>query len=327
MSGRGRLALALALAVLLAPAAGRAQVESVGGAGFTVSDLDASLSLFRDVLGFDVREQRRLDGAGAEALLGVPGARLRVARLALGDESIELLEVRPAGRPIPADLRSDDLAFQHLAIVVADMDAAYARVREAGVRPVSTEPQTLPASIPAAAGIRAFYFRDRDGHNLELIWYPPDKGDPRWQARPPGRLFLGIDHTAIAVADTERSLAFWRDGLGLRVAGESENAGSAQEHLNGVPGARVRITGLRPAVGLGVELLDYLAPRGGRPSPADLRPDDLLFWHTTVTTRDAAGLCGRHGARAVALEAGAWGFARACLVRDPDGHFVRIAEP
>ena len=41
-------------------------------------------------------------------------------------------------------------------------------------------------------------------------------------------IFLGIDHTAIVISDTDKSLAFYRDLLGLRVAGESENYGIEQ---------------------------------------------------------------------------------------------------
>src|SRR5262249_38002049 len=153
----------------------------------------------------------------------------------------------------------------------SDIDAAYARVRAAGATPTSPEPQTIPVTNAAAAGIRAFYFRDGEGHNLELIWYPPGKGDPRWQdAR--GRLFLGIDHTAIGVADTDRSVAFYRDLLGMEVKGGSLNEGIEQERLSGVPGARVRITGLRGAGGPGVQLLEYLAPAGRRPAPASALP-------------------------------------------------------
>ena len=44
-------------------------------------------------------------------------------------------------------------------------------------------PQLLPKTIPNAAGIRAFYFRDPDGHPLEMLQFPPDKGDPKWHAR------------------------------------------------------------------------------------------------------------------------------------------------
>ena len=120
--------------------------------------------------------------------------------------------VADPGRPIPADSRSNDLWFQHVAIVVADMAKAYAALRRAGVEQVSPGPQRLPDWNPAAAGIEAFYFRDPEGHNLELIHFPPGKGEPRWQDAG-GRLFLGIDHTALAVSDTGRAVDFYRDRL------------------------------------------------------------------------------------------------------------------
>ena len=178
------------------------------------------------------------------------GARLRVVRLRLGEEYLELTEyVTSRGRPAPADSRSNDRWFQHVAIIVSDMDRAYARLREFKVQQASTAPQLLPKTIPNAAGIRAFYFRDPDGHPLEILQFPPDKGDPKWQ-RANGRLFLGIDHTAIVVRSTAASLAFYRDVLGFRVAGESVNFGTEQEHLNNVRG--------RPAS-------HHRAPRRGGP--------------------------------------------------------------
>jgi len=67
-------------------------------------------------------------------------------------------------------------------------------------------------------------------------------------------VFLGIDHTAIVVDDTNASLRFYRDTLGMQVAGESENYEVEQEHLNNVFGARLRITALRAAKGPGIEL-------------------------------------------------------------------------
>jgi catechol-2,3-dioxygenase len=77
-----------------------------------------------------------------------------------------------------------------------------------------------------AAGIQAFYFKDPDGHPLEILRFPPDKGDAKWHL-PTEKLFLGIDHTAIVVRNTEDSLKFYRDVLGLTVVGESENYGPA----------------------------------------------------------------------------------------------------
>ena len=67
------------------------------------------------------------------------------------------------------------------------------------------------------------------------------------------------------VASTPRSLGFYR-ALGLRVSDRSLNHGPAQARLDGLPGARVRVTGLRPAsaTGPGLELLGYQPP--GRPA-------------------------------------------------------------
>ena len=137
---------------------------------------------------------------------------MRVVRLRLGTESIELIEfLTPKGRPVPQDMRPNDRAFQHIAIIVSDMGKAYARLRQAGVEHASTGPQTLPEWNRNAAGISAFYFRDPDRHFLEILHFPPGKGLDRWHRA--DRLFLGIDHTAIVVDDTDRTLRFYRDGL------------------------------------------------------------------------------------------------------------------
>jgi catechol 2,3-dioxygenase-like lactoylglutathione lyase family enzyme len=83
------------------------------------------------------------------------------------------------------------------------------------------------------------------------------------------------------VSDTTASLSFYRDTLGLRVAGESTNYGAEQERLNNVFGARLHITALRAAAGPGIEFLEYPAPRNGRPA-AGIQPNDLAHWETTV---------------------------------------------
>ena len=314
------VAVAVALFALAARAA--APIEAVGAIGVTVADLDRSTAFYRDVLGFTPEPAVEVAGDGYEHLEGVFGLRMRVARLRLGSEVIELTEyLAPRGRALPEDSRANDRWFQHAAIVVADMDRAYRVLREHRVEHASTGPQRLPDWNPNAGGIRAFYFRDPDGHFLELIQFPPGKGDPRWQ-QPSQRLFLGIDHTAIVVADTESSLAFYRDRLGLRVAGESENSGTEQEHLNNVFGARLRITGLRAAQGPGIELLEYRAPRDGRARPVDARANDLLHWQTDLLVRDWDALAA--SGKPVALPGKELGFGHGMLVADPDGHVLRV---
>src|SRR5881396_2722392 len=301
-------------------------VESVG---MTVSDMDRSMA-FYSALAFQKVSDVEVLGEQFEHLEGVFGARMRIVRMQLGDEHIDLIEyLAPRGRPIPVDSRSNDLWFQHIAIVVRDMDQAFAKLRELKVQFVSTAPQTLPASIPAAAGIKAFYFRDPDQHNLEIIYFPLGKGDPRWQEKT-DKLFLGIDHTAIGISNTAASLKFYRDLLGLRKAGESENFGTEQEHLNQVFGAHLRITGMRAASGPGVEFLEYLTPRDGRVQPPDVRANDIVHWQTVITTDDLDALTQRlqqaHinfvSPGVVVMPKDKAGFSKGALVSDPDGHDV-----
>jgi catechol 2,3-dioxygenase-like lactoylglutathione lyase family enzyme len=310
-------------------------VDAVHVVGMTVSDMDRAVAFYHDVLSFQKLSDVEVLGDEYERLTGVFGARARVVRMRLADEVIELTEyLTPRGRPIPADSRSQDRWFQHIAIIVADMDRAYARLRQFNVEHASTGPQRLPDWNPNAGGIKAFYFKDPDRHTLEILQFPRGKGAAKWHRDAGDTLFLGIDHTAIVSADTKASVAFYRDALGMRVAGTSENYGTEQEHLNNVFGARLLITALVAPAGPGIELLEYLTPRDGRTYPADARANDLLHWEVTLTTPDATGAeraLRRVGVpfRSPGLVTFAdktLGFGKALVVRDPDGHVIRFVE-
>jgi catechol 2,3-dioxygenase-like lactoylglutathione lyase family enzyme len=314
-----------------APAPTPISVASVDRVGFTVGDMDRSLRFYSEILGFEKTSDVELAGREVELLHGVFGARMRVVSMRLGDETIELTEyLAPKGRPMPDNVRPNDRIFQHVAIIVSDMDKAYARLRQFGVMHASTGPQLLPDWNKNAGGISAFYFRDPDRHFLEILHFPPGKGLDKWQRK--DRLFLGIDHTAIVVDDSDETLRFYRDLLGMKVAGESENYDTEQEHLNNVFGARLRITALRASAGPGIELLEYLAPRDGRPAPLDLRANDIAHWQTTLLADAPDHILGAIKLRVfglvspgmVSLPSNA-GFASAVLLRDRDGHGVRIA--
>jgi len=336
-TGVRNLVQMLVFATVLAAACNTALaqlVKSVDAVGMTVSDMDRSAEFFSKVLSFEKVSDIEVAGSEYERLQGVFGARMRIVRMRLGDEIIELTEyLAPRGRPIPADSRSNDRWFQHIAIVVSDMDKAYQELRAHKVHHTSTSPQRIPDWNKAAAGIKAFYFKDPDGHNLELIYFPSGKENPKWQ-QTNGRLFLGIDHTAIAVSDTDQSLQFYRDSLGMKLAGESENYGPEQEHLNGVFGSRVRINALRAEAGPGIEFLDYLTPRDGRAAPPDTRANDLWHWQTAlrVNRADKAAqklntkLVRFVSAGVVTLPTRALGIAKGFLVRDPDGHGLQLTE-
>ena len=306
---------------------------SVREVTITVSDLTASTNFALYVLDATLIESTLLEGQDFSRLTGVDDAQARIRWFEIGDERIAFRQfLGKEGQPVAGEARSNDPSFQHLALVVSDIDRAHQQVSNAAIRPVSIDgPQTIPLTNPDAGGVRAYYFRDPDGHPLELIWYPPGKGQAKWQQS--DALFIGIDHTAIAVSDTARSEAFYAS-LGLEVAGRSLNQGVEQERLSGVPGARVRITGLRGPEGYGVEFLEYLTPVEPHANARQLEPTDIGFYETSVMVDDFSETVARIEALGVTtISTGVGRCGRSCLegrravvVRDPDGHAVRIVE-
>jgi catechol 2,3-dioxygenase-like lactoylglutathione lyase family enzyme len=313
----------------------QAQVKRVDAVGIVVRDMERSVKFYTDVLGFKKTADIELDGVTWEKLYGIFGMHIRRVRMQLGEENIELIDyLTTGGRSIPEDFKSNDLAFQHIAIVVSDMESAYRILRKHNIVHVSSAPQTLPPSIPEAAGIKAFYFQDPDRHNLELIYFPKGKGQEKWQ-RQTKHIFLGIDHTAFAISNTEVSHRFYSNLLGFDWKGDSWNKGIEQERLNNVEGASLHISGYRAHNGPGVEFLQYLAPGAGKKYPSDTRSDDLWNWLTIIQVDNAEKLyniCrnvntyGIVSRELVAIMKNDRIVEKGFIIRDPDGHAVYISE-
>lgn len=254
------------------------KAQRIQAIGFTVTDADRSIDFYTKALGFEMVSDITSNVAVGQTDSLEKSDAIRIVTLKLGDAQIRLMQYLDVkGKPIPPDSQSNDLWFQHLAIVVSDMDRAYAQLQSFAIEAISTSPQTIPPGNKAAAYIQSFKFKDPDRHPLELICFPPGKGQKKWHQNS-DRLFLGIDHTAIAVANTEQSLQFYRDLLGMEVDGGSFNWRETQARMDGLPNAMVKITALRPAQGgLGIELLDYIQPADGRPMPSDLQSNDIAY--------------------------------------------------
>jgi len=214
--------------------------------------------------------------------------------LNLGPTRLDLAPAGPGARPYPTRLPPWSARFQHLALVTADMAAALERLRRAqGWTQISRAgPERLP---PSSGGVVAFKFRDPDGHPLELISFPSGDNAPR------------IDHSAISVADTARSIAFF-EALGLTVGAASINRGPEQDQLDGVRDADVAVTALIPrgSPSPHIELLCYRGDYQRRPvaSLGDIAATRLIL----------AGSRAELGSRP----------ARTLMLRDPDGHLVGI---
>lgn len=290
-----------------------------------VADLGAAASFYVDSFGFTrVGEDVRAEPSRGE-LLGLAALSERVMTLRLGREAIELVSCTPAGRAYPAAPTAADPWFQHFAIAVSDMARVYdGLVRDDRMAAISQGgPQRLP---PNTGAVTAYKFRDAEGHPLELSQFPPGVGSPRWQGG--GAACLGVDHSAISVANLERAEAFYAGLLGLDANFQTVNRGPEQDRLDGLHSEGVGIVALQPADpdSPHIELLHYPTRKQG-PTPA---VNDIAATRLTLQVGDLDAVTARLQAAAVhfvspgvvALESGA----RAATIRDPDGHLLVLSD-
>lgn len=250
-----------------------------------VVDLEPAARFYTDALGFQAIGAAIEDPLLAK-LLGVQ--RLRILRMRLGAQEIELSECYPPSTPYPRDMAANNLGFQHIAIITTDITNAYNKVLRLGAKPMSSSgPVHLPVS---SGGVFAIKFRDLDGHPLEYLQFPKSIE----------RALEGFDHSAICISDVEKSVAFYTK-IGLRVTAQQVNRGSAQDTLDGLTNVSVAVVALRPPQPTPhLELLCYRAPKPHANAPymlADICADRLVF----------ASMNGE-------LQ----------LLRDPDGHVILV---
>jgi len=296
----------------------------------TTADADRLGAFYRQAFGFETMEVEHHGGTAFARLTGVEGAQARAMSLRLGEETIEFLTFTEPGAPYPADIGCDDLRFQHIAIVVADMETAYLRLRACGGWTAITRP--APQRLPATSGaVTALKFRDPEGHPLELLAFPPDNVPLRWRDAPHrDGPCLGIDHSAIGVSHTAASVAFYQQVLELSVGGRSLNRGREQERLDAVPGAVVEVTALHPRAASPphLELLCYRSPGPPRGGPASLASNDIAATRLTLEVDDLGALENRLAAARVPIISPGIVALRdnrpAMLTRDLDGHALLL---
>lgn len=242
-------------------------------------DHDAMQGFYVEALGFEsVRTVRETDAKRAE--------------LRLGDSRLDLVTYDTPGADYPAARAATDPWFQHFAIAVSDMPAAYKQLSAYPQQPISIGgPQLLP---PSTGSVTAYKFRDPEGHPLELSFNPAANG-----AATTTGPFRGIDHSAIAVSDVAASITFYTR-LGFRVAERLINTGPEQDRLDGLAGVMLDIVVLTADTTPHLELLHYRHP--------------LPVAERTVALEDVAAT------RLVLSATSASG-----PTRDPDGHWL-IAE-
>src|ERR1700694_6093805 len=104
-----------------------------------------------------------------------------------------------------------------------------------------------------------------------------------------------IHHVGITVSDLDRALGFYRDLLGLRVLADSTLSEPEVADLLGLDSVQLRIADLDSGDGRGVELIQYLQPKGTRIDYASAYPATAPIAFTVddlASVRDRLGRAG-----------------------------------
>lgn len=295
----------------------------------TVSDITEAVAFYRDSLGLMVGAEQTLEDPAWTSLLGLkPGTRVRAADIVIGQQTIQLTEIDPPGKPYPPERASNDQWFQHVALVSGDIAAVW---KGLALRSPGAITRGAPVTLPPSTGsVTAFKFRDPEGHPLELISFPPGVGDPQWQNKNHSGI-IGYDHTAISVMDVARSIAFYTGLLGFKIGGRSLNTGIEQDRLDGLTDCEVDVVTLASAslATPHVELLHYRRPNG-RTSNSEVRVTDVASTRQVHKVNNLDALVGRFETESVSFVSPGMvtlrGGAKAVAIRDPDGHMITLME-
>ena len=146
-------------------------MKAVHHVGITVSDLDRSVEFYHDLLGlaFVVPPTPWFEGDHLARGLGVaPPVALRVALFEVGGGAtwFEILQYRTPPSTTRQALPQSDIGAAHVAFHVDDIASTYAELTSKGV-PFNSEPNTVDDG--PLAGWRWVYFKDPDGHTMELV--------------------------------------------------------------------------------------------------------------------------------------------------------------
>ena len=219
-----------------------------------VANLEQAVAFYRDGIGFDVQGEptNAEKNPQLRAMFGLPDAKLRqqIGRAPPTPGGVEIVEISGAGGRL-AERKMQDPGTVMLMVVVRDINATLARLKKLGAPIVTTG--GAPVFVQ---GLLAVVVKDPAGHFVELLQL--GMAPPAVEGSNANIIGVRVRHT---VESLERSLALYRDGLGLQ--GSSQVPPYFGEptvlDLLGLPhDVQYRFTMLTvPTSGLGIELIEF----------------------------------------------------------------------
>jgi len=141
-------------------------------------------------------------------------------------------------------------------------------------------------------------------------------------------MITGMSHVGISVVDLDRSIAFYRDLLGMSLIQQVSMTGPNYDAIMGLKGTQGRIAVLRTQ-NLEIELLEFK-----RPAPRPVAParhvSDQGISHFAVFVEDVAGLRARLESAGVSFHSRLVYFpsctTTAVYFCDPDGNYIELLQ-
>ena len=144
-------------------------IQSFDHTSFTVADVERAVAFWHDAMGFTVTDLSLREGDWLGTVVGVPGARCRIAHLHGHGSHLEFIQyLETCGDDVTGPPNRPGTA--HVAFVVEDIEAMTQRMLEAGA---SEQGRITRCTSGAAAGCLAVYLKDPNGIIVELVELPP----------------------------------------------------------------------------------------------------------------------------------------------------------
>jgi lactoylglutathione lyase len=143
-------------------------------------------------------------------------------------------------------------------------------------------------------------------------------------------LIVSPNHTSFTVSDMDRSLAFYRDILGMEVISERTAGVDFASKVTGIPGASLRVVYVESG-GYKLELIQYLTAAGERIDPKTNKPGSahLCFNVDNIDEayRDLQAKGVKFQSEPVTVGGGPNKGAKAVYFLDPDGFTLEFIQP
>jgi len=299
-------------------------VKGLGNFSHIVASLDRSLAFYRDGLGLEVTGPAAVfrPDPVIMKLANVPGAQTRYTWLKIPGSpmAVELIEYKDIDRA-PVSPRFQDPGATTLSVRVRELDGTIARLKALGGRVITV------AGVPSEIGGRSriAFMQDPDGFVIELS---QALTPPAPQPDTPGNV-LGASFE-LTIADTDKTITFYRDLLGLLpTAGAAFNGDALMADTAGTPGARFRQSRVQvPGTSDVIRLIEF-AGIDRQPLGSRLQDPGMAMLQVMVRDVDALVAVLKAGGASIVTVGGApldFGPLRIAVVRDPNNLFLELIQ-